>query len=309
MVSRDPHDVSDTPAADEPLPAEPDQGETAVRPGWIAPPPAELRTAVGSGPAGSAIKRQSVASERKAGPQSKQLIIGGIVVVVMAVVLVVGLVLNKVNTAIQNDGYGSATSTTATVIDGVIAVGTKTAPVSIDYFTDALCANCGQFERQYGQQIAQAMDEGKLTVRYHLLTYLDARSITQTYSTRAAAAQLCVATNLGPEPGTFSRFHEQLFAQDVQPQENTFTDLSTEQLVDQLTQARTAVGATGNEAAVGKALACLRGGDTAAAAAANTASEARLTQALGGVGAPVVLVGNKGVNTDDVNWLTNLLAS
>lgn len=231
-----------------------------------------------------------------------------VAVVVIIAVIIFSFVLNNKNTAAQNEGYGSARATVATVADGVITVSAAAAnpaPLALDVFEDPLCPFCGALERQFGQQMAQAMDEGKLTIRYHLLTFLDGKAASPDYSTRAAGALMCVASNLGSEPGLYSRFHDQLFAKDIQPVEGGDADLTNQQMVEQLTAAQ---GPTTTPATAAATECILTGANAALVATENTAASAILTGAIGRVSSPVVLNGGVGINTDDVNWLTNLLA-
>lgn len=160
-------------------------------------PTAAQRTAVGAGPKGSALRQQSTTG-RKPGNNRSQLIIWGAAIAVMVIVIVVGVVINITSNKTENAGYGTAVKSTATMdANGVITVSAGTPAASIDVYEDPLCPYCAQFERQYGQQIAQAVDEGKVAVNYHLLNFLDQASGSGTYSTRATAALMCAAVNVG----------------------------------------------------------------------------------------------------------------
>src|SRR5699024_1961744 len=78
--------------------------------------------------------------------------------------------------------------------------------------------------------VNQAIDNGDLAVRYHMLNFLNRSSASGDYSTRAAGAALCVAETGDGE--LFSKFHSTLFQQGTQPRENGSSDLSNEQLAD-----------------------------------------------------------------------------
>ena len=103
---------------------------------------------------------------------------------------------------------------------------------TIDVFEDALCPICAEFERQFGQQINQAVDQGDLAVNYHMLNFLNPRSFSGDYSTRAAAALLCVAEEGGTQPGLYLNYHSALFSTDNQPAEGGSADLTNEQLAE-----------------------------------------------------------------------------
>ena len=91
--------------------------------------------------------------------------------VVIVVIIVVGLVLNRRETAVQSEGYGASTQSVATEANGVVTVVKpgSTPTVKIDVFEDALCPICAEFERQFGQQINKAVDDGSLAVNFHML--------------------------------------------------------------------------------------------------------------------------------------------
>ena len=180
--------------------------------------------------------RQSVAAARRSsnGNNRTQLIIGAIAVVVIIAIIIFGLVLNKKQTAVQGEGYGASTQSVATVAEGVVTVAKPgaTPGKTIDVFEDALCPICSEFERQFGQQMNQAIDQGDLAVNYHMLNFLNPRSFSGDYSTRAAAALLCVAQEGGTQPGLYLDYHSALFSTDNQPAEGGSADLTNEQLAE-----------------------------------------------------------------------------
>lgn len=246
--------------------------------------------------------RQSVAAARQlsAGQNRTQLIIGGIAIVVIVAIIVVGLVLNKKEGAVQSEGYGASTQSVATVSNGIVTVSKpgSTPAVTIDLYEDALCPACAEFERQFGQQINKAVDEGTLAVNVHMLNFLNEQSFSKDYSTRAAAASLCVAQEDGSTPGAYLRFHSALFAPQTQPQEGSSGDLSNQQLADLATTSGAPAAAE-----------CITSGrNTAAAVAASTTSQETLKKATGGqVRTPTVL--NNGVPVQlSVDWLSKLLS-
>ena len=244
--------------------------------------------------------RQSVAAARASSSSNNrtQMIIGGIAVALIAAVVIIGLVVNKKNSAVQGAGYGAAKASTATVANGVITVANGDPGHTIDLFEDALCPRCGEFEYQYGQQIARLTDQGNLKVNLRLLNFLDKGSASQNYSTRAAAALLAVATEAGDQPGLVLKFHTALFDPANQPKEGASADLSNAQLAQLAT-------ATGVPAPVA---ASIGSGKYVAAAATNAqASSAAVEAATGGVQTPTVLSGGKPLATNDVRWLTNLV--
>lgn len=240
-----------------------------------------------------AAARQSSGSNNRT-----QLIIGGVAVVLIIAVVVIGLVVNKQKNKVQADGYGASTASTATVDNGVVVVSQGSPAKAIDIYEDAMCPICAGFEEQFGQQIAQSTDQGKLTVRLHMLNFLNAQSASQDYSTRAAAALLAVATEAGDQPGLVLKYHSALFSPDNQPKEGSSTDRTN----DELAALAVSVGApepVRASIAAGKYV-------TAAATNAQTSMDG-LRAAVGSVQTPTVLQNNAAVATNDVNWLTKIL--
>jgi protein-disulfide isomerase len=267
-----------------------------------SPPPSEPQSGDPGRPAGERPGRVSVAAERS-GRNRTQGIVLLAAVIAMVVVLLVGVVLYRSGTEIQNDGYGRSTVATATVTDGAVTVAAPGAtedpgvPV-LDVYEDGLCAVCADFEEQYGQQLAQALDEGRVVVRYHLVTGMDRSSASGNYSTRAAAATLCVAEQAGGQPGVFDTFHAALFSDDVQPDDGGTDDLTDRQLADL---------ASANGA--GAAVDCITSGDRlpAATAAAESAAAA-LSAATGRTATPSVLRDGQDVPWyNSTSWFTDLL--
>ena len=250
------------------------------------------------------ISRKSVAQARTSNTNNRtQLIIGVVAVVVIAAIIIIGIVMNQKETAVQNAGYGASTKSVATESNGVVSVSnpsvTGTNPKVIDLYEDALCPVCSEFESQFGQQINQAVDEGKLSVNVHMLTFLDPRSFSQNYSTRAAAALLCVAQEDGSTPGTYLGFHSALFATGTQPTEGGSSDLTDQQLADLAT----------SKGASDAAAQCVTSGqNVAAATAADKSSSATLSTATGGQVATPTVVQNGVPVKISADWLTSLLA-
>ena len=275
-------------------------GNQPTRPPAAKKPPAA--NTAGKSSAGRPAGRQSVAAARKStgGSNRTQLIIGGVAVLVIGAIIVFGLVLNKQQTAVQAEGYGASTQSVATESNGIVSVSKAGAAprVTLDIYEDALCPICAEFERQYGQQINQAIDDGSLAVNYHMLNFLNKSSFSGDYSSRAAAALLCVAQQSGAQPGVYLAFHSALFSSDHQPEEGGSSDLTNEELGKL---------ATLSGASAAAAQCASSGQNVAAAEASATASSATLSAATGGqVATPTVVKDGKPVSLS-VNWLGELL--
>ena len=171
--------------------------------------------------------------------------------------------------------------------------------VTIDVYEDPLCPACAQFEEQFGQQINQAVDDGKLILNVHMLNFLNPQSASGDYSTRAIAATLCVAQHSGSQPGVYLTFKEKLYAPGTQPAEGGSGDLSNQQLAE----LATAAGAS--QAAAD----CVTSGsEVPAAAAAAQASQDSLSAAIGAVRTPSVLKDGAAIELP-VDWLTQLVGT
>jgi protein-disulfide isomerase len=161
-----------------------------------------------------------VAQARGASGDRRKWIIGiGAVVVVAALVIggVIWTISDKNKTEGQvidpNQGSSSLAGDVTQKRDGVVVtVGKTGAKASIDVYADFLCPICGEFEKQYKAGIEQAINDGKLQVRYHMVPLLNAKSSPPGYSLDSANAALAAA-----DAGKFLQFHDALFAN--QPEE------------------------------------------------------------------------------------------
>ncbi len=155
--------------------------------------------------------------------------LGGVALALIALIVFLAFRSGRDEPAVRNDGYGPVRDPGVVAVlqpDGVVLLGKPGAPKTIDVYEDPLCPACGGLERVYGQELAQKLDEGKLAVRYHYVNFLDPKSSSKDYSTRAIAANECVA-EAGNGP-VYAKFHELLFAS-KQPKEGG-DDLSNEEL-------------------------------------------------------------------------------
>lgn len=88
-------------------------------------------------------------------------------------------------------------------------------PVKVVLYIDFICPVCKNFEATYNETLTKLRDEGKITVEYRALGFLDSRSTTN-YSSRAANAAACVVNE---SPEKYSDFVNTLF--DKQPAEGS----------------------------------------------------------------------------------------
>ncbi|MEQ4520886.1 DsbA family protein [Pseudarthrobacter sp. B907] len=88
-------------------------------------------------------------------------------------------------------------------------------PVKVVLYIDFICPVCKDFEARYNETLTKLRNDGKITVEYRPLGFLDSRSTTN-YSSRAANAAACVVNE---SPEKYSDFVDALFAK--QPKEGT----------------------------------------------------------------------------------------
>jgi protein-disulfide isomerase len=96
-------------------------------------------------------------------------------------------------------------------------------PVTVDVYLDFMCPHCRDFEDRAEDTLDGLVRDGKATIVYHPLAFLDSASSTK-YSTRSAAASGCAA-----DAGRFVDYATALYAQ--QPAEGS-AGLSDTQLIN-----------------------------------------------------------------------------
>lgn len=154
---------------------------------------------------------QAVTAARGGGAGGRGVIAGVAIVVALIIVVGIGLVVQRHH---KPSPLAAAIPVAAAGVQyrvaaqgDTIVTGSPQAPVSIDIYEDFMCPICGEFEKLYHPQLAQAAADGKAKVVYHPVAILDSRSVPVGYSTLAAGATLCAA-----QAGIFPRFHDSLYA-------------------------------------------------------------------------------------------------
>lgn len=210
--------------------------------------------------------------------------------IAVATLAVVGLVVGAVVLFTRGSGDAAVAPAYPAVADGgVVTAGNG--PIVIDVYEDFLCPVCERFEERYGEELTTALNEGRITVRYHSVSILDELTDPPGFSTRAANASLCAT-----DAGVFPAYHARLF--DEQPAEGS-AGLTDAQLVGFGTELGVDIGqcvASGAHA-----------GDVAAATEAGRTNPAALN-AQGQFGTPSVLLDGVRVDISDTSWLQRALA-
>ena len=224
-------------------------------------------------------------------------VLGALALLVVAVVVIGGVIWQSNRSEPRNEGYGSVSNpevTAALQPDGSVLLSAPNAATTVDIFEDPLCPYCAQLEQNFGQELAQAMDEGRIGVRYHMLDFLNAASASGDYSTRAIAATQCVAQT--GDGIAYSKFHSVLFSPEQQPSEKGSSDHTNAEL------AAMAKDAGANDTAV----ACINDGSRVEAAAADAATARTAMTVLGASGTPAVFVDQTPVDIGNANWVAEL---
>jgi protein-disulfide isomerase len=209
--------------------------------------------------------------------------------IAVAVLAVVALVVGVVVLVTRDSGGEVAPTYPATAAGGVVTAGSG--PIVVDVYEDFLCPVCERFEERYGQELTAALNENRITVRYHAVSILDDLTEPPGYSTRAANANLCAT-----QAGVFPAYHARLF--DEQPAEGS-AGLTDEQLVAFGTDLGADLGA------------CITGAANVADVVAATdaaRSDPRALNAEGLFGTPSVLLDGVRVDIADTAWLQTALA-
>jgi serine/threonine-protein kinase len=225
--------------------------------------------------------------------------VGAAIAVVVAVVAGVAIVVAH---PWQSSSPSAPTSTAAPpdavelrVLDDGVYLGSSAAGTTIDIFNEPICPPCGSFIRSNAGDIDTAVNNKKLAVRYHLLDFLDDKSHSKNYSTRAVAATYCVAAQ--NDPKAYTTFYSGLFASNFQPAEDAPEDRTDGELA-QLAKTN------GADPSV---LDCIKAGDDVATAKAKAAAGDATLTGLNASGTPFVWDGTKAVNYQDATWLTKLI--
>lgn len=130
-----------------------------------------------------------------------------------------GILLQKSDQAVVTPAVAQGEQPTPTkqTLDG------KTAHIQI--WLDYQCPYCDEFETTNADQMKQMMADGTATLEIHPVAILDSTQ-NKNYSTRAAAAAMCVANY---DPDKFFDINSALFAN--QPDEQTGTGLTNSEIL------------------------------------------------------------------------------
>jgi protein-disulfide isomerase len=181
--------------------------------------------------------RQDREVERKRVRRNKIFLQGGVGLAVIAIAAIVMLVIVNQPKPVElsnnaagprnmaSDGILLTGNTTTVVKTPGIKAGAKPVPtdpskysktVNIVSYVDFQCPICQSFEATNGDQIKSWVDSGVASIEIHPISFLDANSQGNRYSTRAANAAACVAQE---DPQNFYGVMQSLYVN--QPAEST----------------------------------------------------------------------------------------
>jgi protein-disulfide isomerase len=170
-----------------------------------------------------AARAEQMRKEReKADRKQRNLITVGIVVIVVALIAAGGYAVKKESDKNKtvDEVINPVNTTKAYGIDYTTEVATgkpATDPVKVIAYEDFQCPACLSFEQQSGAFLADAVTKGEITMEYRPISFLDAQSNGNRYSSRAGSAALCVLDKSGVK--AYKKMHDVLYAN--QPEEGT----------------------------------------------------------------------------------------
>ncbi|GAB2517733.1 hypothetical protein GCM10027064_14230 [Microbacterium petrolearium] len=198
--------------------------------------------------------------------------ISAAVVVAIAVIAVLVVQMNR-------QAVSLAESPASAVVDeetGAITLGDG--PNVLEEYLDFMCPFCHDYHEGYGEEVAQLVEDGELTLNIHPISILDRYSNETQYSTRSASAAYCVAE---ANPDAVYPFIDALFRD--QPREGT-DGLTDEQLAGLASEA----GAPGAES-------CIADGEYTDYVTKMTA-ETPVAPGAQGVSTPTIILNDEFVN-------------
>ncbi|WP_292704486.1 thioredoxin domain-containing protein, partial [Microbacterium sp. 69-10] len=131
----------------------------------------------------------------------------GISAAVVVVLIALGAVVVWMNYRATDAGPAPSSSKSFNADTGAISFGDG--KDTVDIFVDFQCPVCNSFEQQFGPELEKAAESGKITLNYHPIAILDRYSQGTEYSSRSAAAAVCVASE---QPDKYLAYAKLLFA-------------------------------------------------------------------------------------------------
>ncbi|WNI15082.1 DsbA family protein [Actinacidiphila sp. ITFR-21] len=163
------------------------------------------------------------AKDKHRAKRKRTLVVAGAVVAVLAVGAVIGVVVAGSDSGGGTDSAGSVSTPRGTVgKDGlVVPVGAADAPSTLTIYEDFRCPACDSFEKSFTPTVHDLEGGGQLRTEYHLVTLIDG-NLGGSGSLTAANAAACAQ-----DAGRFRAFHDVLYADQPDEQDDAFADKDT----------------------------------------------------------------------------------
>lgn len=161
-----------------------------------------------------AARAEAMRKEReKADKRQRNLITVGIVAVVIALIVGASIAISKTSKdrAVATTFSAPAFTNKDQGIDYTTAVATgkpATSPVKVVLYEDLQCPACQAVEQESGAYLKQAVADGKISIEYRIVSFLDS-PVTSNYSSRAGNASLCVLNASGVK--AWKQMHDILY--------------------------------------------------------------------------------------------------
>jgi protein-disulfide isomerase len=179
---------------------------------------------------------QLVAARRRASRSRDTFLISSLAVIVAAIVI------TGMGVQAQRAGVGGSLVATHADAENGVTVGSAKAPVTVDVYEDFQCPLCNDFEQENGPTITTLITDGKISVNYHTMAFLDSSSNGNRYSSRAANAALCASDE---NASVFLTFHATLYGKDSAGNNNQPAEGTSGRSDDALIAFGTTAGVTG----------------------------------------------------------------
>jgi protein-disulfide isomerase len=168
-------------------------------------------------------------AERRATARRKRFVVGAIVAAVIVLMAGIGIAVGVSRSGKSGPLVAprDAVTTGSPVAQGGMLIGKATAPVTLDLYEDFTCPICGEFEKGDGATVSKLIADGRVKVRYHMLSFIDDNN-GSTYSHRAANAFAAADTFAGADKAL--ALHAALYAN--QPSETSSTGLPNTRILD-----------------------------------------------------------------------------
>ena len=157
-------------------------------------------------------KYEATVATRRSEARQRALYLNGALALIVVLITFIGIGVQSGRAKIQ----GNLFAVNATAAKGVTFG--KPAAAEVDVYEDFQCPHCLAFENAVGKQMQADVRANKAQVHYHVMSFLDASSNGNHYSSRAANAALC-ASDISVDD--FVAYHNWLYKPSVQPAEGT----------------------------------------------------------------------------------------